>query len=162
MLNNLLFDPAYLLIGLGGLTVILLIAVLVCIVRTKRLYRKYDAFMRGKDADSLEEQILGQIENIKNLNLEDRANKDAIKGINKVLQHTYQKMGFVKYDAFKGMGGQSSFVLTLLDQSNNGILLNSMHSREGCYFYAKEIVNGRCEVTLGEEEAESLRNALEK
>lgn len=160
MLNNLLFDPAYLLIGLGVFTLILFITVIVCIVRTKRLYRKYDAFMRGNNAESLEKAILGQIGDIKDLKLEDRKNKDGIKNINKMMRHTFQKIGFVKYDALKGMGGQSSFVLTLLDQSNSGILINSMHSREGCYLYAKEIINGNSEITLGKEEAESLRMAL--
>lgn len=161
MLNNLLFDPAYLLIGQGCITLILLITVIVCIVKMKQLYRKYDAFMRGKDAESLEETVLGQIEEIKNLQLEDHANKDAIKGLNKIVQKTYQKSGLVKYDAFKGMGGQSSFALTLLDQTDNGILMNAMHSREGCYLYIKEIKEGQSEITLGKEEEESLKKALE-
>ncbi len=160
MLNRLIFDPAYLLIGLGVLTLILLIVVIVCLVRMKKLYRKYDAFMRGKDAESLEERILDQIEEIKNLKLEDRANKDSMKSINKKLQKTYQKLGLVKYDAFKGMGGQSSFALTLLDQMDNGIVMNAIHSREGCYLYIKEITGGESEIVLGKEEAESLKKAL--
>ena len=160
MLNRLIFDPAYLLIGLGVLTLILLIVVIVCLVRMKKLYRKYDAFMRGKDAESLEERILDQIEEVKNLKLEDRANKDSMKSINKKLQKTYQKLGLVKYDAFKGMGGQSSFALTLLDQMDNGIVMNAIHSREGCYLYIKEITGGESEIVLGKEEAESLKKAL--
>ena len=151
MLNRLIFDPAYLLIGLGVLTLILLIVVIVCLVRMKKLYRKYDAFMRGKDAESLEERILDQIEEIKNLKLEDRANKDSMKSINKKLQKTYQKLGLVKYDAFKGMGGQSSFALTLLDQMDNGIVMNAIHSREGCYPYIKEITGGESQLVLGKE-----------
>lgn len=161
MLNNLLFDPAYLLIGQACISLILLITVIVCIVKMKQLYRKYDAFMRGKDAESLEENMLEQIEEIKNLQMEDRANKDAIKGLNKIVQKTYQKAGLVKYDAFKGMGGQSSFALTLLDQMDNGILMNTIHSREGCYLYIKEIRDGQSEITLGKEEEESLKKALE-
>ena len=54
----------------------------------KKVYRKYDAFMRGRAAESLEERILDQIEEIKNLKLEDRANKDSMKSINKKLQKT--------------------------------------------------------------------------
>ena len=160
MLNNLIFDPAYILIGMGVLTVMLLIAVIICIVRTKKLYRKYDAFMRGKDAESLEERILEQIDEIKSLKLEDRANKDNMKGMNKRLQKSYQKMGLVKYDAFKGMGGQSSFALTLLDQMDNGIVMNAIHSREGCYLYLKRVDMGQTDVLLGNEEKEALEQAL--
>ena len=160
MLNNLIFDPAYLIIGLGCLSAILLVAVIVCIMRTAQLYRKYDAFMRGKNAESLEERILEQIDEIKKLDLEDHSNKDAIKAINRTLQKTCQKMGLIRYDAFKGMGGQSSFAFAILDQSDNGILLNAIHSREGCYLYAKEIVNGQSGITLSKEEEEALKKAL--
>ena len=58
------------------------------------------------------------------------------------------------------MGGQSSFALTLLDQMDNGIVMNAIHSREGCYLYIKEITGGESEIVLGKEEAESLKKAL--
>ena len=58
------------------------------------------------------------------------------------------------------MGGNLSFVLTMLNDQNSGWLLNAMHSREGCYTYIKEIVNGKSYVELGEEEKESLERAI--
>ena len=45
----------------------------------------------------------------------------------------------VKYDAFKEMGGKLSFSLALLDENNDGILLDSVQSSSGCYSYTKEI-----------------------
>jgi hypothetical protein len=77
------------------------------------------------------------------------------------LQITYQKVGVVKYDAFKEMGGKLSFVLALLDKSNNGILLNSVHSsREGCYTYLKEIIKGESFLELSEDEKKALNQAI--
>ena len=58
------------------------------------------------------------------------------------------------------MGGKLSFALTMLDNKNNGFIINSMHSREGCYMYIKEIVAGESYIELGEEEAESLEKAI--
>ena len=58
------------------------------------------------------------------------------------------------------MGGQSSFAFAILDQQDNGVLINAMHSREGCYLYAKEIVGGTSEITLSKEEEEALKKAL--
>lgn len=72
----------------------------------------------------------------------------------------YQKIGIVKYDAFQEMGGNLSFVLTLLDANDNGFVLNVMHSREGCYNYIKEIVKGESYVELSSEETESLEKAI--
>ena len=72
----------------------------------------------------------------------------------------YQKIGLVKYDAFKEIGGKLSFVLVLLTDENNGFIINSMHSsREGCFTYAKEVVNGEAFVILSEEEQQALDEA---
>ena len=69
-------------------------------------------------------------------------------------------MGIVKYDAFNQMGGQLSFSLCLLDEKNNGFLMNSVHSAEGCYSYTKEIIGGKSKLELGEEEKQALEEAL--
>ena len=66
----------------------------------------------------------------------------------------------VKYDAFHEMGGKLSFSLALLDQKNDGFIINAMHSREGCYTYIKEIVNGNSIIVLAEEEKEALEIAM--
>ena len=56
----------------------------------------------------------------------------------------------------------SVFVLTMLDENNNGWVFNAMHSREGCYTYIKEIVKGESYMELGEEERESLKKAMKQ
>lgn len=48
----------------------------------------------------------------------------------------------------------------MLDEENSGWVLNSMHSREGCYTYVKEIVKGESYIELSEEEKESLEHAI--
>ena len=66
----------------------------------------------------------------------------------------------VKYNAFKGMGGNLSFAIALLDVNNTGFILNSVHSREGCYLYIKMIEKGETDILLGSEEKEALEQAL--
>ena len=83
--------------------------------RYRKLYRRYDIFMRGKDAETLEDTIEGLINETDFLRSEDRAVKDLVKSMNKKLRASYQKTGIVRYNAFKGMGGNLSFVLALLD-----------------------------------------------
>ena len=72
----------------------------------------------------------------------------------------YKKVGIVKYDAFNEMGGKLSFALAMLDKSNNGYVINAMHSREGCYTYIKEIVKGESYIALGDEEKKALERAI--
>ena len=66
----------------------------------------------------------------------------------------------MKYNAFKGMGGNLSFAMALLDYTNTGFVLNSVHSREGCYVYIKEVERGETDVLLGSEEKDALEQAL--
>ena len=58
------------------------------------------------------------------------------------------------------MGGLLSFSLALLDENNNGFIVNSVHSAEGCYTYTKEIRNGTCKLELGNEEKVALDQAM--
>lgn len=157
---NLGFDPIYVIIGQAILTLILLIVVIICIVQMKKLYRRYDYFMRGKDAETMEEMIIHQMEEIAELKSQDRANKDMIRTANKNMRASFQKIGIVRYNAFKGMGGNLSFAIAMLDYTNTGFVLNSVHSKEGCYVYLKEVDCGTTEVLLGNEEKEALEQAL--
>ena len=68
----------------------------------------------------------------------------------------YQKIGIVRYDAFQEMGGNLSFVLTMLDENNNGWVFNAMHSREGCYTYIKENCKKAKAIWNSEKKKESL------
>ena len=78
------------------------------------------------------------------------------------MKFTYQKMGLIKYDAFHEMGGKMSFSLAMLDERDNGFIINAMHTREGCYTYIKEIVDGNSIIVLSEEEQEALNRAMKK
>ncbi len=141
----------------SGISVI--IAVL-AIFRCRTLYRKYDAFMRGRDAESLEELILEEKDEIIALQENEITDREAMRIMNRNIRASFQKIGIVHYDAFEGMGGKMSFALTLLDYTNTGIVLNCMHAREGCFLYVKEIDAGTTETPLGSEERESLERAL--
>ena len=152
ILNQIPFDPAYIIAGLLILVVLLLILTITTMTKVRRLDRQYDYFMRGKDAETLEDVILDQIE--------DRSNKDSIRTLNRNQRASFQKYGLVKYNAFKGMGGNLSFAFAMLDYTNSGFVLNCVHSREGCYLYIKVVDMGQTDIVLGNEEQEALEQAL--
>ena len=157
------FDLGYLLIGVAILVVLFLITIILLFVqmsKVKKLKKRLDAFVLGKDGSSLEQDIVALFEDNKHLKEITADNKKNIRTLFKNMESAYQKMGLVKYDAFSQMGGQLSFCLTLLDENNNGFLINSVHSTEGCYSYTKEIKQGSCEISLGAEESEALKIAI--
>lgn len=153
-------DPMYLIVVLF-LVQILLFAFLINVnMKYNRLKTIYTSFLRGKDGKNLEESFFEKFKLLDEVEAIAKENKEEIRTLRKKVQKNYQKVGIVRYDAFNEMGGNLSFVLTMLDDQNSGWLLNAMHSREGCYTYIKEIVNGKSYVELGEEEKESLERAI--
>lgn len=159
-------------IGLGNadmgimilvLAIILLISIILNIVNfcaVRKLNKKYQKFMNGKSAKSLEDEIVGLFEDNKFLKTSIDKNKKDIRTLYKKLESTIQKVGIVKYDAFQQMGGKLSFCLCMLDEENSGFMLNSVHSTEGCYTYTKEIIQGKSMIDLGKEEETALKMAM--
>lgn len=155
-------DISYLFLGIFILLIILLILFIVQMVKLNKLTKKYKKFMSGKNAKNLEQDIIGLHEDNKFIKTSVEKNKNDIQILYKKFEGAFQKIGIVKYDAFNQMGGKLSFCLALLDENDNGFLLNSVHSTEGCYSYTKEIKRGECNISLGDEEQKALDMALER
>ena len=150
------------LLGALAAILILLILCLVLIGKNSSLRKKYDEFMQDADGKSLEEAFQKKFENMDYINEKIKDIDIHLEGIDNNLLKTYQKVGIVKYDAFKEVGGTLSFVMTLLTKENDGFIMNSMHSnKEGCYIYIKEVKAGEVFVNLSEEERQSLEQAME-
>lgn len=125
-----------------------------------KLKKSYRAFMEGKDGHSLEDILLKRFQQMEDVLSSEEENKAKIQMVLDHLDHTYQKVGLVKYNAFNEMGGKLSFSLALLNRKNDGFILNAMHSREGCFTYIKEIIDGNSIIMLADEEKEALDMAL--
>ncbi|SFG72185.1 Protein of unknown function [Oribacterium sp. WCC10] len=159
MIDN---DIILLVIGSSGLLIgmISLIIAVSANAKYKKLYRQYDYFMRGKDAENLEDYFIDLQRHVEILEEEDKKNKDVMRILNKNIRASFQKFGLIKYNAFGGMGGNMSFAIALLDYTNTGFVINSVHSREGCFLYIKDVDAGTTEVELGNEEKLALEQAL--
>ena len=154
-------------IDLGILVVMLMILVLILIViilnmslGLHRMNRRYAMFMKGADGQSLERQFAQKLKEVDRLSA---ANEDIVlkmRALQKNTGKTLTKYGIVKYDAFDGVGGKLSFALAMLDEKNTGFILNAIHSRDNCFFYIKEIVNGESYILLSSEEMDALRHAV--
>ena len=154
-------------IDLGVVVLLLIVLIIVMMIMTvsmslrlSRLNQKYRSFMKGKDAQSLEKLFHQRFKEIDKLNKQNELTKKNLADLKKIQGMTLNKYGIVKYDAFHEMGGKLSFALAMLDNSNNGYVINSMHNREGCYTYVKEIIKGESFIPLGDEESKALSQAM--
>ena len=153
-------DIGYIIIGMLVFIIILFVLLIIFIIKEEKLRKKYIKFMCGKNAQSLESDIIKLYEDNNFLKNMVDINKKDIRQLYKDISKAFQKVGIVRYDAYQQMGGLLSFSLALLDENNNGFILNSVHSTEGCYTYTKEVKNGECKIELGNEERVALEQAM--
>lgn len=162
IVNVLENNMEFVLIGVAAAALILFILLIITIinlVQIKKLKKKYEKFMSGSDSQSLEDTIENHLKKIDGLISSSNTNEKNIEQLTNQIKFTFQKFGLVKYDAFQEMGGKLSFSLCLLNEKEDGFIINAMHSREGCYTYIKEIIAGNCVILLSEEEKEALEMA---
>lgn len=160
ILDNIGIDPAYILIAMAVLVAALFVVVIICMIRLSRLRDDYEDFMRGENGKSLEETIKSKLNQFRDIEALAQKNREDLITLDEELGHTVQKVGMVKYDAFDEMGGKLSFALALLDRQNTGILLNAIHTADGCYIYVKDIIRGEGVLLLSEDEKEAVRRAI--
>jgi hypothetical protein len=155
-------DPLYIMIGMATLILILFILVIFSFIKISRMNKRYELFMKGKSPRSLEKIFLSRINKLDEVEKIERENRGDIDRLISNEIHSFQKYGLVKYNAFQDMGGRLSFALALLNDQDDGVVINAIHTREGCYTYVKEIIRGRSVLLLSEEEKEAVTVALNK
>lgn len=159
-------NPTILGMNLKTITIILLVLVILLIIlvfliinKLNIISRKYSVLMSGKKGADLEKIIRIRFKEMDQVKANAKRVTKEHKEIKYHLETCVNKIGLVKYDAFEEMAGKLSFSLALLNSKNTGVVFNSMHTREGCYTYAKEIINGESYIPLSDEEKEAIEKA---
>lgn len=71
-----------------------------------------------------------------------------------------QKVGLLRFNPFKDTGGDQSFILSLLDGNDTGVIISGLYSRTGTRWYAKRVASGKgVDYELSEEEQRALKNS---
>ena len=127
-----------------------------------KLKNKYNKFMKkignGKNIEEDLENYMYRVERV------ERQNAEIIsycKNLDDEVAKCIQKVGIVRYSAFKDTGSDLSFAVAMLDEKNDGVVFNGIYSREMSNIYAKPVKGGNSEYTLSEEEREAIRRAIE-
>lgn len=67
------------------------------------------------------------------------------------------KINLTRFNPFDDLGGDQSFILCLLDNTNSGAIITSLHTRDITRVYAKAIKNGQSDnLALSKEETKAL------
>ena len=144
------------------ITVLLLLGFIIMISKLYSLNKKYRTFIeklgKGKNIEEDLENYMYRVEKVEKQNAEIT---NYIKTLDEDLTKCIQKVGIVRYNAFKDTGSDLSFTLALLDEHNDGVVLNGIYSREMSNIYAKPIKNGKSTYTMSEEETQAVQKAID-
>lgn len=136
--------------------------ILTIISKCNKLTKRLNKFTSGRDTANFEQVLIKRFSEIKQIVKNEKKQNKEIDMVNDKFLTTFCKIGLVKYDAFKEMSGKLSFSLALLTENHDGIIITSMHSREGCFTYCKEVTNEESYYILSEEERLALNVAIGK
>ena len=146
----------------AGAVVIVVLFLYCILLQTKinALTKRYDYFMAGENGVSLERKLAVEVKELRDAAESIEQLFQQQQAIHTTQQNTFQKIGFVKYNAFENIGNDLSFALTLLDGNNNGVCISSVYGRSESRIFSKPIVKGKSLAGLSQEEMESLNDAL--
>lgn len=144
---------AIMLILLGIVVIVELIAILL-------IHKRYISFMKklgnGNNLDELLKNYIAEVKAIKKDNTEI---KNYYTKLDSDMASCIQKVGLVRYNAFKDVGSDLSFAIALLDGNDDGIVFNGIYGSESSNIYAKPIKKKKSSYQLSQEEEYALEIA---
>ena len=149
------------LILLATMIIILFVGFIILLVNNVKMNNKYKNFMKklgnGKNIEEDLENIMYKVDRVEKQNAEIM---NFCKGLDEDLSKCIQKVGIVRYSAFKDTGSDLSFAVALLDENNDGVVFNGIYSREMSNIYAKPVEKGNSKYTLSNEELQAIDRAI--
>ncbi|HBO17076.1 MAG: hypothetical protein UR69_C0002G0271 [Candidatus Moranbacteria bacterium GW2011_GWE2_35_2-] len=137
-----------------------LILIFILFFKIKKINHTSRSFFSGKNGNDLEQIILSQQKEIKSLDKDIQELFEASNKIYTLAHHGLHKVAVVRFNPFKELGGNQSFAIALLDGNKSGIVISSLHTREGTRVYSKPILEGKSEkYALTEEEKNAINIA---
>ena len=149
------------LLVISAIIIIMFFAYIVLLAKYSGLSKKYKNFMKklgnGKNVEEDLEKYMTKVEEVEKQNGEIYT---YIRNLSNSMSKCIQKVGIVRYSAFKDTGSDLSFTLALLDENNDGVVLNGIYSREMSNIYAKPVKDGKSTYTISEEENQAIQKAI--
>lgn len=139
------------------LNILMIVFLLFSIFYMVRLNKKYISFMKKMgNGNNLDEMLKKYLDDVKEIKKDNSEIKAYYTKLDSDIASCIQKVGLVRYNAFRDVGSDLSFAIALLDREDNGVVLNGLYGSESSNIYAKPIKNGTSSYQLSEEEKYAL------
>lgn len=152
----------FLFVLIGGI-ILLLILYIINMIQLSKIKKSYSKFMEKLGSgNNIDEMLRAYIYEVERVTKKNEEIVSYCKELDNHIAKCTQKIGIVRYNAFRDTGSDLSFALALLNEHNDGVVLNGIYARDMSNIYAKPIENGQSKYTLSNEEKEALDKAIEQ
>jgi hypothetical protein len=119
----------------------------------------FELFKKEEEIDpkNLEEALC----QFKNLKRDFKKISKELNELKKENKFSIQKIGVVRFNPFKNLGGNQSFSVALLDGNDDGVVITSFYNRNENRIFGKPVKKGRSSHTLSDEEKRAIETAKE-
>ncbi len=146
--------------GLLITNAVLIIIVIALIIYVVYLSKKYLKFMEKLgNGNNLDEMLKAYINDVNDVKKDNSEIKAYYTKLDNDISSSIQKIGLVRFNAFKDVGSDLSFAVALLDREDNGVVFNGIYGSESSNIYAKPIKNGESSYQLSDEEKYAIEIA---
>ena len=136
-----------------------LVIFLVVIVRLNKLAKQYKTLMRGAEGKNLEEIMWNNAKILDQVLFKLDIQEDRLSTVETMAKNSVQKVGIVRFNAFRDMGGDLSYAIALLNSQGDGVVISSIYGRDDARTYAKPVKGGKSSYQLSREEEEAIVKA---
>lgn len=123
-------------------------------------------FLRRLTKDTKKENLVKVLESVINSQERNRVRllelTKELKQLSDLSNYHIQKVGIVRFNPFRDLGGDHSFTIALLDAQDTGLVITGLHTRERTRVYVKAVKKGKAEYELSEEEKKALNKAIKR
>jgi hypothetical protein len=155
-----LYAP-YLAVGAAAVALAALIWAILAWRRLQAVQQRYAELTVGTSGGNLEAVLNTHLENVQAALLEASQARQTVQEMEERARSHVQHVAVIRYNPFDHTGGDQSFVLALADAQGDGVVINSLHARDGTRIYAKPVTGWHSVHALTDEEQNAIARAKE-
>lgn len=148
-------------IAFGVVFGLIFIFTLIALIISVKANKKMKRLLRDNNGTDIKESVIDYYEKCRRIEETFKSTQDRLNFLEAESGACIKKVGTIRYDAFRENHANLSFAVALLDEKDNGFIINGVYARENTTTYLKEIRDGKSLFELSDEEKQALYTAKE-
>ena len=162
IITSLRDNSGTILAGLSLLVILMMALLIRATIAINKLHKRFAVLLTDESESSMEIMLREHLEERRNLQKQVESIDHRTATLERKMQRSKRHVGLVRYDAFQDIGGLQSFAMAIYDDNGDGAVVSSIVGRADNKVYGKNIVGGKSDRNLGEEEQQAILEAVKQ